>query len=133
VSQSVDELDKKVSNWTAGMGSLLGKIPGTEAKNFAAEMETLKANIAFNELVQMREASKTGGALGQVSDKEGMLLQSALGALDAAQSPANIRTQFAKIKATLGRWEEAKAQHAGGSQAPPKKRTAQELIKQYGR
>lgn len=108
--QSVDELMKKVSGRTAGMGSLLANIPATDARNFRAELDTLKANIAFNELAAMREASKTGGALGQVSDREGQLLQSALGALDAGQSPDNLRSQLQKIKDSVQRWQAAGGQ-----------------------
>lgn len=105
--QSVDELIAKVGPWTTGFGSLLKNIPTTDARNFAAELTTLKANIAFNELTQMREASKTGGALGQVSNIELQLLESALGALDPGQSPANIREQLQKIKASIQRWQAA--------------------------
>lgn len=110
--QSIDELVGKVNNWTTGAGSLLRRIPATDARNFAAELDTLKANIAFGELTAMREASKTGGALGQVSNIELGLLQSALGALDAGQSPANIRAQLLKIRASIERWNAAHATNA---------------------
>ncbi len=98
VVQSVDELMKKVSRATAGVGTLTSWIPETPARNFATELDTLKANVAFNELTAMREASKTGGALGQVSDREGILLQSALGGLDAGQSPENLKIQLHAVK-----------------------------------
>jgi hypothetical protein len=107
--QSVDNLAGKVSRWTTGAGSLLSVLPETDARNFAAELNTLKANIAFNELSAMREASKTGGALGAVSEKEMALLESALGALDTGQSPANIRQQLAQIKDSVQRWQQAQA------------------------
>ena len=55
----------------------------------------------------MREASKTGGALGQVSNIELNLLQSALGALDAGQSPENMKAQLTRIKESVGRWQRA--------------------------
>jgi len=103
--QSVKELDKKVSGWTTGAGSLLGGLPATEARDFKAELDTLKANIAFGELTAMREASKTGGALGQVSERELALLTATRGALDPAQSPANFRTQLKKVGDSLARWE----------------------------
>lgn len=105
--QSVDELMGKVGAKTAGYGSLLSALPATDARNFKAELDTLKANIAFNELTAMREASKTGGALGAVSDREAQLLQSALGALDAGQSPANLKQQLQKVKESVQRWQAA--------------------------
>lgn len=76
-------------------------------RNYRSELDTLKANIAFSELTAMREASKTGGALGQVSDREGQLLQSALGALSMDQSPENVILQLQKIKDSINRWKEA--------------------------
>ena len=114
--QSIDELSGKVNRWTTGVGSVLAGIPETDARNFAAELDTLKANIAFGELTAMREASKTGGALGQVSNIELGLLTSALGALDPGQSPANIKAQLQKIKASIERWNTAQS---GGGQPPP--------------
>ncbi len=86
----------------------MSHIPGTEAKDFSAELKTLAANIAFNELAQMRATSKTGGALGAISDREGQLLQSALGALDQDQSPGNVTRQLAQIKDSIQKWQMAK-------------------------
>lgn len=105
--QSVDELMGKISNKTAGWGNLAAGIPASDAMNFASELDTLKANIAFNELTAMREASKTGGALGQVSNVELRLLESALGALNPRQSPENLKAQLSKIKESIGRWQQA--------------------------
>ena len=81
-------------------------------------MNTLKSNIAFNELTEMREASKTGGALGQVSNIELLLLEAALGALDTGQSPENLRAQLVKIGESVDRWNAAKAKAQGGGAAP---------------
>ena len=119
VLQSVDELEKKVSRATVGWGgTLLGKIPETDARDFAAEMNTLKANIAFGELTEMRNASKTGGALGQVSNIELGLLESSLGALDIGQSPENLKAQLAKIRNSINRWNEAKKLYADPDAKP---------------
>jgi hypothetical protein len=117
--QSVDELLGKVSRWNSGFGSLLAPIPETDARDFAAELDTLKANVAFNELTQMREASKTGGALGSVAVREMELLQSALGALDAGQSPANLKSQLQKVKDSIGRWENASGAVSAAPGAAP--------------
>lgn len=119
--QSVDELMGQANGWNTGYGSLLSSIPQTEARHFRSQLDTLKANIAFNELTQMREASKTGGALGQVSDREGALLQSALGALDQAQTAGQLKEQLQKIKASVQRWEQA--QQMGNMSAAPSHNT----------
>ena len=107
VIQSVNELLPRVSNRTVGVGSYVGFIRGTEAKDFAADVETLKANISFSELQAMRQASKTGGALGQIAVRELELLESTLGALDVGQRPENFRKNLQKIKDSLDRWSQA--------------------------
>jgi len=68
-------------------GALLGLIPGTGAYDQKATVETLQADAAFSTLQQMRNASKTGGALGQVSERELDLLMGAVGNLKIGQSP----------------------------------------------
>ena len=118
IVSNVDALLPKVSKWTVGPGALLSSAPGTDAANFAAELDTLKGNIAFNELTEMRAASKTGGALGAISNVELGLLSSALGALSTKQSPASFRKQLAKIKASLQRWETAKTQQPAEAVKP---------------
>lgn len=105
--QGVDNLIDRVNGWTVGYGKWLANIPSTDAADFEADLNTLKSSIAFGELTAMREASKTGGALGQVSDREGKLLESALGALDTKQSPENFRKNLEQIKASIQRWQEA--------------------------
>ena len=51
------------------------KVPLTESKAIAAKLDTLKTKIGFAALQEMREQSKTGGALGQIAIKEGEWLQ----------------------------------------------------------
>lgn len=82
--------------WVPGIGGL-ATIPGTDAANFKARLDTLKSQVAFGVLQEMRNNSKTGGALGQVSDKEGILLQNNLAALDRAQSPEEFRAALERI------------------------------------
>ena len=107
--ESVRALKDDVSRWNTGAGSILGSMPGTAARDFRARLDTLKGNIGFSELAAMREASKTGGALGQISDRELTLLSSVLGSLDAGQSPAALRAQLQKIEDSLTRWKAAQA------------------------
>ena len=123
VLESVDNLMGQINNFTAGPGSLLSVIPGTPQRDFAAQLKTLQSNIAFSELQEMREASKTGGALGQVSERELDLLSSVLGSLDAGQSPAALKSQLQQVRDSLARWNAAKSGVAApdrtGGGAPP--------------
>lgn len=83
-----------------GITGWRGKIPnapGTDAANAEALLGTLKSQVGFGVLQDMRNNSKTGGALGSVSDAEGKRLESNLAALDKAQSPEQFRAQLTKI------------------------------------
>lgn len=72
-------------------------IPGTDAANFKAGLETLKSQTGFSVLQNMRNNSKTGGALGQVSDMENKLLQANLASLDRAQSEKEFKAALQRI------------------------------------
>jgi len=67
-------------------GSVLRSIPGSGAFNAKAVSDSIRANIGFDRLQQMRDESPTGGALGAVNNQEMQLLQSVLGSIDQAQS-----------------------------------------------
>lgn len=79
-----------------GVGGL-ASIPGTDAANFKARLDTLKSQVGFSVLQEMRNNSKTGGALGQVSDRENVMLQNNLAALDRAQSEPEFREALKRI------------------------------------
>jgi len=86
-------------------------------RNYSAQLNALKGNIIPAALTAMREASTTGGALGQVSERELALLESALGALDPGQSPENFRANLTKIKSSVKRFQNAVQAQAGGGDA----------------
>jgi len=79
-----------------GVGGL-ASIPGTDAANFKARLDTLKSQVGFSVLQEMRNNSKTGGALGQVSDRENVMLQNNLAALDRAQSEPEFKEALKRI------------------------------------
>ena len=83
-----------------GMGSFLSSIPGTAAHDLSATIDTVKANIGFDKLQAMREASPTGGALGQVSEMENKLLQSVYGNLSQSQSKEEFLYNMRRLKDT---------------------------------
>ena len=72
---------------TTGLGGqFLSKIAGTSAADLESLLVTIKSNIGFDRLQRMRQESPTGGALGNVSDKEIKTLQAVMGSLEQAQS-----------------------------------------------
>jgi len=60
-------------------------------------LTTLKANLGFDSLQKMRDNSKTGGALGQVSEMENKLLQAINGALNP-KNPSVMKANLERIK-----------------------------------
>lgn len=110
VIAQVDEAMSMVSPYTSGLiGSVSGLIPGTNAKDLQKAIDSIKANIGFDELQAMRDASKTGGALGQVAVQELNSLQATLGSLDRTQSPQalyknlqDIRDRYSKVAGIVG-------------------------------
>lgn len=86
---------------STGPFSLLNAIPGTPQYDLAQTLQTIKANIGFDQLQQMRENSPTGGALGQVSDIENRLLQATLGSLEQAQSLPQFVQNLQQLKQIL--------------------------------
>lgn len=71
---------------TGFTGSIAKGVPGTPAYNLNKVLDGIKANVGFDKLQNMRDNSPTGGALGQVSEWELVLLQSVLGSLEQSQT-----------------------------------------------
>lgn len=71
---------------TGFTGARLRGWEGSAAYDIAQKLKTIDANLAFNELQKMRDNSPTGGALGQVTEKELDLLRSTVANLDPNQS-----------------------------------------------
>lgn len=80
-----------------GLRGMLPNTPGSPAADAWALLNTLKSQVAFSVLQEMRNNSKSGGALGSVSNADMALLQSNLAALDKAQSYEAIKEQLVKI------------------------------------
>jgi len=102
VVNEIDEIlqiDQQAILPTAGLaGSVLSHVPGLASADIDRKLDVVKANIMFDTLQRMREASKTGGALGQVSEREGKLLQSSVAALDNSLSPDEFKKSLLKVR-----------------------------------
>lgn len=107
VITQVDDALKNVNRWTTGVGGLLSFIPESDAQAFAKKIESIKANIGFNELQAMRQASPTGGALGQVAVQELNFLQAVLGSLEPTQKPAVVKANLESIRTHFTNWKKA--------------------------
>lgn len=108
INSLIDRAREQVGPFTTGAaGVVTSKVPGGEAYDLRKTIDSIKANIGFQELQAMREASPTGGALGQVAVQELNFLQSVLGSLDADQSEEQLRTNLDAVQAHFNRWLEA--------------------------
>lgn len=86
---------------TTGWGGLLKNLPSSDAKTLDGYLTTIKANIGFDALAQMRLNSPTGGALGNVSDRENALLQAINGALDQAADGSITMQNLEEIRKSM--------------------------------
>ena len=84
-----------------GLFSATQNIPGTAAHDIAKRVDTLKAIAGFEQLNQMRAQSPTGGALGQVSERELTFLQSVIGSLELSQSKGQFLENLARVESTF--------------------------------
>jgi hypothetical protein len=99
------------------IGNLQGNIPETalslssqSAANALSDYNELLAVAGFQELQAMRDASPTGGALGQVSDSENRLLQQSAFASSRTQDEAKFKES---LRSYIKRLEDSKRRVEG--------------------
>jgi len=83
---------------------------GTARADLEGKIDTIKANVGFDRLQEMRNISQTGGALGQVAVKELDFLQATLGSLNLMQSDEEIIKSLETIQESYNRLAEAASQ-----------------------
>ncbi len=81
-------------------------LPSTPARNVKNLLKSVQSNVAFNRLQEMREASKTGGALGNVSNIELGLLMAAHGAIQQDLSKELLVENLKEIDRIMGMVEQ---------------------------
>lgn len=82
---------------TGFWGAILQGAPGTNAHDLQQTLQSVKANISFDRLQQMRQASPTGGALGSVTEGEGKKLESVYGALEQSQTQGQFEYNLKRV------------------------------------
>jgi hypothetical protein len=95
IDKALGQADIFTTGFMGGVGSY---VKGTPQFDLAANLKTIEADAAFDRLQQMRDSSKTGGALGQVSERELALLGAARAALEQGQSPEQFRENLTRYK-----------------------------------
>jgi hypothetical protein len=88
---------------TGMMSGAMQRVPwlGQQAVDLNSTIDAIGSGISLENLNQMRQASPTGGALGNVSDKQSGLLAEAFGSLRQSQSQELFLYNLARIENTL--------------------------------
>lgn len=119
VKDTIDSAMGQIGYTTAGLGGkILGGIGMTGPVDLEGALNTIKSNLGFDRLTQMRAESPTGGALGNVSDRELQLLTSTVQSLDQRQSPATLKKNLAIIRGYLDDSSAIKATTSKATEAP---------------
>lgn len=98
IDRALDTIEEFPGRTTGPGGSILKRVPGTRAHNVSALIDTVKANAGFDRLQRMRESSPTGGALGQVSEREIAYLQATIGNLSLSQDDQQLADNLKRVK-----------------------------------
>jgi len=111
LGDQIEKAKSQSTGWTTGIAGALTKgIPGTPAHNLASTLDTIRGNIGFDKLAEMKANSPTGGALGQVSDFENKLLQTLWGNLEQSQTREQFEENLDLVKQQADQsWERVKA------------------------
>ena len=99
ITEAINLLDKdpEIAEWQGALVRVLGRktgdVIGAGSKTAVLDtlLTTIKANIGFDKLQNMRDESPTGGALGQVAIQELIALQSSIASLDPKQGPTSLK------------------------------------------
>jgi hypothetical protein len=78
-------------------GALLSYIPNSEAASAAAELETLKNQLFVEGITDMRNASQTGAAVGNVTEKEGSRFENFKASLQQKRKFADIVSELERL------------------------------------
>lgn len=78
-------------------GVLLSYIPNTEAASAVAELDTLKNQLFVEGITDMRNASQTGAAVGNVTEKEGSRFENLKGSLQQKKKFKDIVSELERI------------------------------------
>ena len=92
------EAGRQVGAGTTGFFSPLKWIGGTTAADLAGNLETIKSDAFVANITEMRQNSPTGGAVGNVSDKDLEMLQSLQTSFRQNLKPTTLRNNLKKYK-----------------------------------
>lgn len=82
--------------------------------NLEGNLDTLKANLTFDKLMEMKASSPTGASgLGALSDNEARLLASTVASLSPDMSPQELERSFGEIDALVAKMRDTRGAPSG--------------------
>lgn len=109
LGRAEQQIDKLLQ--APGLDNITGPVAGRtlnltgSATNAQSLLESLKSMISVQELQRMRDASKTGGAVGNVTEKEWPRLEAQWGALQQAQTTDEFKKRLQDVRETMRRMQ----------------------------
>lgn len=100
IDRALKTIDTSILPTTGAVGGVLSNVGGTAARDLAGLLDTVKANAGFDQLNKMRQSSPTGGALGNVTERELSLLQATIGNLEQSQTADQLKDNLRRVKNT---------------------------------
>lgn len=132
-ASTINPLDDVAGFW----GAVMSVVPGSNSYDVKSSIETVVSSIGFDRLQKMRDASPTGGALGQVSERELQQLNASIANLRQGQGPQQFRDNVRIVKEQLQRtiyFMNLRVQQYNNEvrgMAPASNMTAQQLYAMY--
>jgi hypothetical protein len=105
--ESIDRLGEAVQkdpDWVTGTfgAKVLSYLPGTGAKNFYSQKESLLSGLAMQGLEQLKSLSPTGASgFGALSEGELKVVQMELGNIDQMNKPEQVLAALGRVKNAL--------------------------------
>lgn len=104
IEDNIDKAMGETGAFSSGVAARTSFIGGTPAANLKARLTTIASNNVLGVITQLKELSKTGSTgFGQLSDREGTLIQSKLAAVDQSTSPSFLKQALSDLKTQIQR------------------------------
>ena len=111
-TDTLSEQVQKLLDNKDGLRDATGRFAGSSitptirqaSKSFENDFAVLKNTLALQALAEMRAASKTGGAVGNVTEKEYDILASKFGTLNTTDSPEKVEAELKSILEQLNQF-----------------------------
>jgi len=102
ILNAAKEARSLADTYSTGVGAaFLQNVPMTDARKVAGNVKVLQAQATIETLNAMRQESPTGGALGNVTERENAMLAAKAGLLDPLSSAEDFKRQLDEYERTL--------------------------------